>query len=298
MLVICFRAADEYILRHFHPHVSRSDMPKMSFLRVYHKTRKVSTIDPKARVYSLLSADGSSFREPTRDDILRNQIVVTTLITSLVITQLKLRGHFTHIFIDEAAQVNECHAVIPLCLANDKTCIVLAGDHIQMADPIYSDEAKDQNFHLSLVERLMSVYDSTPSDPSSTPKVLLKANYRNHREIIKFVAQVFYGGEESLKAKSVQADIPEFPPLAFYAANGREVQDSNSTSYYNEAEIMEVVEQVNRVLERWPKEWGEKQADQILVTTPYTDQVCFRFILCRPTIIIYMFLVTCCWKFI
>jgi superfamily I DNA and/or RNA helicase len=34
---------------------------------------------------------------------------------------------FTHIIIDEAAQMMEAEAYIPLCLANLKTTIILAG---------------------------------------------------------------------------------------------------------------------------------------------------------------------------
>ena len=41
-------------------------------------------------------------------------------------------GHFTHILLDEAAQAIECEAIMPLSLANEKTRIVLAGDHMQV----------------------------------------------------------------------------------------------------------------------------------------------------------------------
>lgn len=234
----------------------------------------MATIDAVARKYSLLSSATISFREPTSDDILCHKVIVTTLATSVVLSKLNLRGNFTHIFIDEAAQVNECWTLMPLCLADNRTCIVLAGDHIQMVDPIYSDEAKEQKFHLSLVERLMNMYMSTPNiqDP---PKVLLKMNYRNHQEIVRFIAKVFYAGEDSLVPANTQPDIAGFPPLAFFAAIGCEGRFPSSTSFYNEAETMEVVEQVKYVYEKWPKEWGERRPDQILVTSPYFDQVCW-----------------------
>lgn len=234
----------------------------------------MTTIDIVVRKYSLLSSDATSLREPTKDDILCRKVIVTTLGTSLVLSKLNLRGNFTHIFIDEAAQVNECWTLMPLCLADDRTCIVLAGDHIQMVDPpIYSDEAKEQKFHLSLVERLMNMYANT-SNVQNPPKVLLKMNYRNHREIVRFVAKVFYAGEDSLVPMNTQPDVPGFPPLAFFAAIGCEGRFPSSTSFYNEAETMEVVEQVKYVYEKWPKEWGERRPDQILVTSPYGDQVC------------------------
>lgn len=41
-------------------------------------------------------------------------------------------GYFSHILLDEAAQAIECEAIMPLSLANEKTRIVLAGDHMQV----------------------------------------------------------------------------------------------------------------------------------------------------------------------
>ena len=45
------------------------------------------------------------FAEPTENDILRSKVVVTTLVTSLILGELDIKGRFSHIFIDEAAQV-------------------------------------------------------------------------------------------------------------------------------------------------------------------------------------------------
>ena len=41
-------------------------------------------------------------------------------------------GYFSHILIDEAAQVREPEAVGPLCFASVDTKIILAGDHHQV----------------------------------------------------------------------------------------------------------------------------------------------------------------------
>jgi superfamily I DNA and/or RNA helicase len=45
---------------------------------------------------------------------------------------LSFAGHFTHILLDEAAQAMECEAIMPLAIADDRTRIVLAGDHMQV----------------------------------------------------------------------------------------------------------------------------------------------------------------------
>lgn len=55
---------------------------------------------------------------------------------------------------------------------------------------------------------------------------------------------------------------------------GHEVQQSDSTSYYNAAEVQEVTDRVEELFDSWPlAEWGERRAEYIAVVTPYFDQV-------------------------
>ena len=53
---------------------------------------------------------------------------------------------FSHIFIDEAAQALECETIMPLSLAAHDTCVVLAGDHMQIGPKVHSEEAKAKRF--------------------------------------------------------------------------------------------------------------------------------------------------------
>lgn len=64
----------------------------------------------------------------------RDRLVVTTFSTSLNLLHSHhvKQGYFTHILLDEGAQSREPESVAPLCLANDKTQIVIAGDHKQV----------------------------------------------------------------------------------------------------------------------------------------------------------------------
>ena len=80
-------------------------MSGLSVLRVYDPDRRTSTVSEEVKKYCLMAADGGSFVAPTRRDVVRHNIVVTTLVTSLMLTKLGVRGLFTHVFIDEAAQV-------------------------------------------------------------------------------------------------------------------------------------------------------------------------------------------------
>jgi len=118
------RAADEYIVRHFDKYVrSTGNASNLSVLRVYDPDRRTSTVNDVVKRYCLLAADGSSFLAPTCTDILHYKIIVTTLVTSLMLTRLGLRGHFTHIFIDEAAQVHMSLVVIH-CKTHATQCLV------------------------------------------------------------------------------------------------------------------------------------------------------------------------------
>jgi superfamily I DNA and/or RNA helicase len=195
-------------------------------------------------------------------------------------------------------QVNECQVIMPLSLATDQTCVVLAGDHLQMGQKVYSEEAVRLNFEQSLVERLHRHYEDEIKrlnaakqsalrnfslvSPASAPIVRLKVNYRNHPEILKFISSVYYNGENVLKSAASchqSADGDEnrlLPmPLNFYEVCGEEKQDPTSTSWYNLAEINEVVDRVEQLRQSWPTDcWGEMQLKDILVTASYVDQVC------------------------
>jgi len=106
-------------------------------LRIVATERRLNTISVIVKKYCLLSADHSQILAPTKQDILSHDIVITTLVTSLVLTKLDVKGCFTHIFIDEAAQVFESEAIMPLSLADESTRIVLAGDYYQMTQKVY-----------------------------------------------------------------------------------------------------------------------------------------------------------------
>ena len=59
-------------------------------------------------------------------------IVVTTYNTSFDLRSAVPDGYFTHILLDEAAQVSEPEALCPLSMATDNTRIILAGDTCQV----------------------------------------------------------------------------------------------------------------------------------------------------------------------
>uniref|UniRef100_A0A8D8BK69 Probable helicase with zinc finger domain n=1 Tax=Culex pipiens TaxID=7175 RepID=A0A8D8BK69_CULPI len=160
----------------------------------------------------------------------------------------------------------ECEAIMPLALATEKTRIVLAGDHMQMSPELFSNFAKERKLHISLLERL---YDHYPNDFPC--KILLCEKYRAHEAIIKFTSELFY--EQKLIASGKQPRHEKFYPLTFFTTRGEDVQDKNSTAFYNNSEVYEVVERVCELRKKWPSSWGKINDQSIGIMTPYADQV-------------------------
>lgn len=207
------------------------------------------------------------FKRPTVEDVMSHKIVVVTLSTSMELAALGLKkGYFTHILLDEAAQALECEAIMPLALADEKTRIVLAGDHMQMSPEIFSNFARERKLHISLLERLYNHY------PANFPtKILLCENYRAHEAIIKFTSELFY--DQKLIASGKQPRHDKFYPLTFFTTRGEDIQDKNSTAFYNNSEVYEVVERVCELRKKWPTVWGKFNELSIGIVTPYSDQV-------------------------
>ncbi|PVD39317.1 hypothetical protein C0Q70_01946 [Pomacea canaliculata] len=262
-------AADLYIKDFFHPFVE-AGQTELRPLRIYYHLRWMQTVPEVILQYSLFQREGpaaGTFGMPTTEDIMKHRVIITTLSTARYINDLSLsRGFFTHIFIDEAAQALECETLIPLSLANEDTCIVLAGDHMQISPEVYSPFTQQQGFHLSFLERLYDMY------PTQCPwKVMLCENYRSHAAIVDFTSELFY--DHQLIASGKQIPHPTLYPLSFFAAMGEEVQHENNTGFYNLSEMYEVVDRVDDLVKKWPEEWGELNGNSISVVSPYMDQV-------------------------
>ncbi|XP_077184514.1 putative helicase with zinc finger domain isoform X2 [Paroedura picta] len=259
-------AADLYIKDYLHPYVEAGN-PQARPLRVYFRNRWVKTVHPVVHQYCLISSTHSTFQMPQKEDIVKQRVVVVTLNTSQYLCQLDLEpGFFTHILLDEAAQAMECETIMPLALANKNTRIVLAGDHMQLSPFVYSEFARERNLHVSLLDRLYEHY------PAEFPcRILLCENYRSHEAIINYTSELFYEGK--LMASGKQPAHKDFYPLTFFTARGEDVQEKNSTAFYNNAEVFEVVERVEELRRKWPVAWGKLDDGSIGVVTPYADQV-------------------------
>uniref|UniRef100_A0A8D8U4A8 Probable helicase with zinc finger domain n=1 Tax=Cacopsylla melanoneura TaxID=428564 RepID=A0A8D8U4A8_9HEMI len=261
-------AADLYIKDYLHPYVQEGH-DEAKPLRIYYHKRWVATVNSIVQQYCVIQMNNGirEFKMPSLEEIEAHRVVVVTLSISLHLATVGLKkGHFTHILLDEAAQAMECEAIMPLALANDNTRIVLAGDHMQLSPEIFSQFAKERQLHISLLERLYDHY------PSSYPcKILLRENYRAHEAIIEFTSELFY--EQQLISSGNQPRHDKFHPLTFFTTRGEDVQDHNSTAFYNNSEVYEVVERVSELKKKWPSAWGKLDEHAIGIMTPYADQV-------------------------
>lgn len=261
-------AADLYIRDYLHPW-AESGLAEAKPLRIYYHKRWVATVNSTVQKYCLIELKGNTrvFKKPTVEDVYRHKICVVTLSTSMELASLDLKkGYFTHILLDEAAQALESEAITPLALADANTRIVLAGDHMQMSPEIFSNFARERKLHVSLLERL---YDHYPVNFPT--KILLCENYRAHEAIIKFTSELFY--DQKLIASGKQPRHEKFYPLTFFTTRGEDIQDKNSTAFYNNAEVYEIVERVCELRRKWPASWGKFNDTSIGIMTPYADQV-------------------------
>ncbi|XP_041367136.1 probable helicase with zinc finger domain [Gigantopelta aegis] len=125
-ILICAQsnsAADRYIVKYLDKFLKERKLED-KMRRVYFKERRVNTVKLEVQKYCAMTERKDAFSPPFREDIMQHSIVITTVETSLELLHLNLRGYFTHIFVDEAAQVLECAIIMPLSLATEKTCQV------------------------------------------------------------------------------------------------------------------------------------------------------------------------------
>lgn len=142
-----------------------------------------------------------------------------------------------------------------------------------MSPDVFSPQAKKWGFQISLQERLFYDYNKRRQDGSKLDPnlVLLAENYRSNARLLQFSSDMFYEG--GLSSGRDQPLHPQFGPLVFYAALGKEEIEGNNASYRNLAEVNEIVKRVKELSDCWPEEWGTRDLRQIGVVSSYRYQV-------------------------
>ena len=162
----------------------------------------------------------------------------------------------------------------------------------------YSREARDLHFNKSLLARLFEDYQKQARMAADLPDFnrefamqtmnefgefenpfvcSLVANYRSRPEIVNYLSAVFYGNPNRLRPVANLPDVISGvmqPPLTLYITNGQEERDEMGLSWWNAAEIDELVARISLVLECWPAdEWGPPGPTDICVVSYYSEQI-------------------------
>jgi len=134
-------------------------------LRVCDAARPQSDISDSVGRYCVTSvtAHGTQHRRISRHDVVSSSILVTTMLGAHEVVRCGVGAEgFSHIIIDEAAQVPEPLVLIALSLASRRTKVVLAGDHKQLGSWEVTPVARRLGLALSIIQRMVSlpVYQS------------------------------------------------------------------------------------------------------------------------------------------
>lgn len=257
-------AADIYIQEHFHSYVS-SGHPEATPLRVMYTDRPPSQTDAATLQYCCLTEDRRAFRPPTRAELEQHRIVVAT--TSQARELRVPAGFFSHILIDEAAQMLECEALTPLRYALPGTRVVLAGDHMQVTPRLFS-VARAQAAGHTLLYRLFQLYQQQTHEVARRSRIIFHENYRSTEAIITFISHHFYVAKGApIHARGKVPRHPRHYPLMFCHVAGNPERDLSLTSWLNTAEVLQVAEQVQEFYSTWPHCWGSREQRHICVVS-------------------------------
>ncbi|KAG9024583.1 hypothetical protein FRB95_011337 [Tulasnella sp. JGI-2019a] len=241
-------------------------------------SRLKETLPMALRNYTLTNDEGT-FSIPPMEALMRYRIVVSTCLSASVPYGIGFpRGHFSHVFIDEAGQAMEPEAMIPIkTAAGPSTNIILSGDPMQLGPIIRSPVAQRLGLGTSYLDRLMLLPVYEPDNYSGVTVVKLIKNWRSHPAILKFPNDEFYKGELEPHASEVITHsclrwnrLPKDTfPIMFHAIKGKDERQASSPSFFNVDEASTV-----RTYVRELREDGRLRLtdQQIGVISPYNAQ--------------------------
>ncbi|KAH7105113.1 P-loop containing nucleoside triphosphate hydrolase protein [Auriculariales sp. MPI-PUGE-AT-0066] len=223
--------------------------------------------------------DAGTFCVPTVQELCAFRVVVTTCISASVPHGVGVpRGHFSHVFIDEAGQASEPEAMISIkTLADPRTNVVLAGDPKQLGPIVHSRAAQTLGLQLSFLDRLMA-RKAYQEDMRGISFVKLTQNFRSHPLILQYPNKQFYAnelvpcGDEARTYSFTRSSILATPsvPIIFENIAGKDLREAQSPSFFNLEEAS--------LVKRYVQELYEDQKlrltdEQVGIITPYHAQV-------------------------
>ncbi|EIM81952.1 P-loop containing nucleoside triphosphate hydrolase protein [Stereum hirsutum FP-91666 SS1] len=216
-----------------------------------------------------------------REELKKFSVIVSTCSSAGLVSGIHLpRGHFSHVFLDEANQAEEPLAMIPILGAvGSETRVILAGDTNQLGPVIRCHTAGRRGLRTSYLARLLAiggVYDVEKNHGRTIVKLI--QNRRSHGSIIAFSNRFFYEDElrasarrettTSLFGSPILQDL-QFP-LVFHGISGEGQRSGRSQLYYNNGEASLVKEYCLRLVKDPAR---HVEPAEIGVITPYRAQV-------------------------
>jgi hypothetical protein len=231
-------------------------LDKTQLFRLFDADRPIATVPVEILGFCRQSGRTGTFSVPPASELLSFQVIVCTCsdahllyMAGLTNQQLRCRRrcfeqslemschnrqlsvtvegvnepHFTHLFIDEAAQATEPDTLIPFSVVVDpcpgirKVEIVLSGDPRQLQPAVYSSTAAAAGLNRSLMERLLQrpvrclgdgnenmlgpnlvqmedwLQYSFERDGQEQLSIFLTTNYRGHASFLMMPSALFYG---------------------------------------------------------------------------------------------------------
>ncbi|KAI0694508.1 RNA helicase [Cytidiella melzeri] len=229
---------------------SRLAMLKPSELfRFYAPSRFKNSVPDDLAKYSLTNADGH-FTVPPMAILMQYRVIVSTCVSASFTHGIGMpRGHFTHMFFDEAGHATEPEIMIAVkTMADNETNIILSGDPKQLGPIIRSAVARELGLEKSYLERLMDCESHNMSTGHGTTVVRLTQNFRSHPQILRFPNERFYDGAlqpcgdpeviNSYIGSSLL--VNKNFPIVFRALSGKDDREAKSPSFFNAMEVLEV----------------------------------------------------------
>lgn len=248
--------------------------------------------------------DGIRKQIPLKD-LKKFKIIIGTCASLGTLLPLEFSDkHFTHLFIDEAAQLIEPEAMIPISLLNKVDGqLVLAGDPKQLGPILFSRFSQDFGLNTSFMSRIFEsdMYSNIERDYNELLVTRLIDNYRSIPSILELYSDLFYDSTLNPKIE-FKDDIPEAQILQksqsaledlstfynsnekierwdgtllkvsefgvhFVPVNGINRQNSDSPSWYNKEEANCIISFIGKLFGRG------LTCEDIGVISPYQQQV-------------------------
>eukprot|EP01117_Protostelium_nocturnum_P012538 TRINITY_DN4618_c0_g3_i4.p1 TRINITY_DN4618_c0_g3~~TRINITY_DN4618_c0_g3_i4.p1 ORF type:complete len:945 (+),score=254.96 TRINITY_DN4618_c0_g3_i4:86-2920(+) len=273
-VLICTQSnsAADYFARGLIPSFNPKEMHRLYAFQ-YSANRVDSDIIP----YTQYERDLEVFNIPDLQRLKQFKIIISTCSSAASVYSVGVgANHFTHILLDEASQMMEPEALIPLSMASQKTTIVMAGDDKQIGPILFSSSAIHHKMGESIMWRISQLLAYEGCNDIKTC-VKLRNNYRSHAAILNFLSNEFYQGHSLIQKgpKNVVESLHDWKrlpkkgfPVMFQSVQGIDLQAVDDPSFLNLEEASTIRDLVKSLM-------NEKslQATDIGIISPYYKQV-------------------------